>query len=573
MDLEPKTSPSTGVDETFPDFASGSDRTNAPRVLPVIVQPVVPETTGAIASQAIASVPRPSEGTIRVIDTAGLAEINFNFAPSDVHIAALDVDLVMVFSDSSKLILPNLAVGLLGANPPKLNFLGKAVAAQSVIAAIGQVTLADATPSIHFSSSDFLPKKPSGPVTGDQEKVTGQDGIGSGEPPVPPQPILSGGKFDNRTNETQTKAADFQSPPVPEVTPGVVTSGSNNNAISNPSVVTPSKNIEENPTKASFAFDSVVTAQLLQTVGAVKSGNQIKGATGTGAADTNADFAVQNTKEVLTGNATSDEIWGENPDDYPAGTAGRSLQITLPSTSVTTSKVTISGVPDTIKILNATFIGGGFYQMQVGSGNTFTLKLAYKLPDETSSKDADGFYAGFKSTFSFEFSGVNTKGEKGTVSASAIIGVRDVTSAADQILEDSKTGKISIGLSRDPTGNIVNAGDGDDTVHGAAGADCIDGGDGHDRVAYDLSNDAVSVNLATGTGAKGFARGDTYINIEDVIGSNYNDTLIGNGADNLLSGGRGDDSLVGGAGRNTLVGGVGADTLDGTDGSFDLADY
>ena len=37
--------------------------------------------------------------TFTVIDTAGLSELSFNFQPSDVHIAALDVDLVMVFPD------------------------------------------------------------------------------------------------------------------------------------------------------------------------------------------------------------------------------------------------------------------------------------------------------------------------------------------------------------------------------------------------------------------------------------------------------------------------------------------
>jgi Ca2+-binding RTX toxin-like protein len=119
-----------------------------------------------------------------------------------------------------------------------------------------------------------------------------------------------------------------------------------------------------------------------------------------------------------------------------------------------------------------------------------------------------------------------------------------------------------VGLSRDPTGNIVNAGDGDDTVHGAAGADIIDGGSGtRDRVVYDLSNDGVSVNLATGTGDKGFARGDTYTNIEDVVGSDFNDTLIGDANNNLLSGGRGNDTLVGGGGADSLFGGAGNDLL------------
>ena len=568
MDAVPKDANSTAGGESpvevAPSLVSGAE----PRVLPVIVQPVIPETTGAIASQAIASIPRPSEGTIRVIDTSGLAELNFNFPTSSVHIAALDVDLVMVFPDNSKLILPNLALALLGSNPPKINFLGKPVPAQDVVGAINQVTLADAAPSIHLASTDFLPKKPKGPAPGEQESATGQDGIGGGEPPEPPQPIVSGGKFERLAQESQTKTGDYNTPPVKEVPAGPLSISSANSAIVSPSVVTPVRSIDESTTKSSFAFDSVVTGRLFQTVGSSSSDNQIKGATGTGSADTNPDYSVQITKEILTGSSIADEIWGEDPSSYPAGTAGRSLQITLPSSSVVTTKVTISGVPDGIKILNATYIGGGIYQMNVGAGNSFVMNLAYKLPPNGTTPNSDGFYDGYKYTFSFEFAGVNTKGEKGSVTASAIIGIRDVTSSSQQIDIDPKTGKLIVGLSRDPTGNIVNAGDGDDTIHGAAGADIIDGGSGtRDRVVYDLSNDAVSVNLATGQGDLGFARGDTYTNIEDVFGSDYDDTLIGDANNNVLSGGRGNDTLQGGNGNDTLVGGGGADSLFGGAGN------
>lgn len=562
MDAVPKDANSTAGGESPVEFAPSLVSGAEPRVLPVIVQPVIPETTGAIASQAIASIPRPSEGTIRVIDTSGLAELNFNFPTSSVHIAALDVDLVMVFPDNSKLILPNLALALLGSNPPKINFLGKPVPAQDVVGAINQVTLADAAPSIHLASTDFLPKKPKGPAPGEQESATGQDGIGGGEPPEPPQPIVSGGKFERLAQESQTKTGDYNTPPVKEVPAGSLSISSANSAIVSPSVVTPVRSIDESTTKSSFAFDSVVTGRLFQTVGSSSSDNQIKGATGTGSADTNPDYSVQITKEILTGSSIADEIWGEDPSSYPAGTAGRSLQITLPSSSVVTTKVTISGVPDGIKILNATYIGGGIYQMNVGAGNSFVMKLAYKLPPNGTTPNSDGFYDGYKYTFSFEFAGVNTKGEKGSVTASAIIGIRDVTSSSQQIDIDPKTGKLIVGLSRDPTGNIVNAGDGDDTIHGAAGADIIDGGSGtRDRVVYDLSNDAVSVNLATGQGDLGFARGDTYTNIEDVFGSDYDDTLIGDANNNVLSGGRGNDTLVGGGGADSLFGGAGNDLL------------
>ena len=565
----PQNANSTSGNETSVDFAPSLPSTAEGRVLPVIVQPVIPETTGAIASQAIASIPRPSEGTIRVIDTAGLAELNFNFSPSSVHIAALDVDLVMVFSDNSKLILPNLALGLLGSNPPKLNFQGKEVAAQDVVGAINQVTLAEASPSIHLASNDFLPKKPKGPAPGDDENATGHDGIGGGEPPLPPQPIVSGGKFDRQSQETQTKTGDFNTPPVKEVPAGSLSISSSNGSVNNPSVVqAPQKTIESQDTKGAFAFDSVVTGQLFQTVGTSSADNQVKGSTGTGNADSNPDFAAQNAKEILTGSDQGDEIWGEDPETYSAGMAGRSLQITLPVTSVVASKVVISGVPDSVKILNATYIGGGRYEMLITGGNTFRMKLAYQLPSNDTAVDSDGYYHGYKYTFSFDFTVTNTKGEKGTVTASATVGIRDVGSAADQIGIDPETGKLIVGLSRDPTGNIVNAGDGDDTVHGAAGADIIDGGSGtRDRVVYDLSNDGVSVNLATGTGDKGFARGDTYTNIEDVVGSDFNDTLIGDANNNFLSGGKGNDSLVGRAGSDTLVGGGDADSLFGGAGN------
>lgn len=552
----PTETPSTGVDESFSDFAPGSDRRGSPRVLPVIVQPVVPETTGALPSEATATVPRPGTGTIRVIDTAGIAELNFNFPSSDVHIAALDVDLVMVFADNSKLILPNLAVGLLGSNPPKLNFLGKAVTAQAVVAAIGQVTLADATPSIHFSSYDFLPKKPSGPVTGDRENATGQDGIGSGDAPVPPQPIVSGGKFDRQSSETETKTGDFQTPPVREVTAGSVSSGAGATAISNPSVVSPNTaNLEEALKSASFAFDSVVSARLLQSVGFTPVDNQFKGATGSAAAnaDKDASFAAQTTQEVLTGSASADEIWGDNPDTYPAGYAGRTIEITLPSAGVTASTVTISGVPSDFTIIGANFIGGGIYEMAVDktAANTFTFKVAYKIPVDGTSKDANGFYIGSLFTMNFKFTGVNSKGNTGTVTASAMIGVRDVTQASDQVSTDATTGKLMIGLSKLPTGNIIDGKEGDDTVHAAAGADIIDGGTGHNRVVYDRSNGAVSVDLAAGKGYKNFATDDTYVNIQDVVGSDYDDTLVGDANDNIFIGGKGTDSIDGGGGINT----------------------
>jgi Ca2+-binding RTX toxin-like protein len=57
-------------------------------------------------------------------------------------------------------------------------------------------------------------------------------------------------------------------------------------------------------------------------------------------------------------------------------------------------------------------------------------------------------------------------------------------------------------------------------------------------------------------------QGDTLTTIENLTGSNYNDTLTGDAGANVLSGGTGNDTLAGGAGADTLTGGSGTDTAD-----------
>jgi VCBS repeat-containing protein len=92
----------------------------------------------------------------------------------------------------------------------------------------------------------------------------------------------------------------------------------------------------------------------------------------------------------------------------------------------------------------------------------------------------------------------------------------------------------------------------DNILSGGPAAQAFDGGAGIDTVTYAGSTGAVTVNLSTGQGIGGWAQGDTYARIENIIGSAYNDTLIGDGGDNLLIGGAGGDSLVGGAGIDTV---------------------
>ncbi|MEQ1952038.1 hypothetical protein [Mesorhizobium sp. CN2-181] len=108
--------------------------------------------------------------------------------------------------------------------------------------------------------------------------------------------------------------------------------------------------------------------------------------------------------------------------------------------------------------------------------------------------------------------------------------------------------------------NGLSGAGGDDLLDGGAGADALDGGAGIDTATYAASTAGVTVNLATGSGAGGYAQGDVLSTIEILVGSAFADTLTGGVGANVLNGGDGDDSLAGGAGGDVLQGGNGVDT-------------
>ncbi|WP_147821036.1 Ig-like domain-containing protein [Salidesulfovibrio onnuriiensis] len=174
-------------------------------------------------------------------------------------------------------------------------------------------------------------------------------------------------------------------------------------------------------------------------------------------------------------------------------------------------------------------------------------------------------------------------------------------------------------------GNYINGGEGkdtllgfggDDTLAGGAGADVLNGGGyetltfqgigvagyrhedihfnssgaGNDTATYNASDAGVDVDLNRGTGKGGYAEGDKLTSIENLTGSEYNDTLSGTnaanvlkgragddiidarGGDDIIEGGEGNDSISGGAGNDLITGGKGDDTIDGGAGN-DLVNY
>ncbi|CAL62078.1 Conserved hypothetical protein [Herminiimonas arsenicoxydans] len=101
---------------------------------------------------------------------------------------------------------------------------------------------------------------------------------------------------------------------------------------------------------------------------------------------------------------------------------------------------------------------------------------------------------------------------------------------------------------QDTLTNIQNAtgGSGDDTFIASDVANKFEGNAGADTVTYSDANASVTVNLSTNSGSAGWATGDTYSNIENVIGSKFADTLIAAATGKtVLTGLGGADSLTG----------------------------
>ncbi|ACP22266.1 possible protease (plasmid) [Sinorhizobium fredii NGR234] len=110
-------------------------------------------------------------------------------------------------------------------------------------------------------------------------------------------------------------------------------------------------------------------------------------------------------------------------------------------------------------------------------------------------------------------------------------------------------------------------GDGNDNLVGGIGADRLDGGNGSDLANYYRAAAGIVADLHSPGANSGEAAGDTYVSVERLYGSAFNDTLRGDNLANLLNGLGGNDVLHGRDGNDTLIGGGGADRLIGGSGA------
>ena len=105
-------------------------------------------------------------------------------------------------------------------------------------------------------------------------------------------------------------------------------------------------------------------------------------------------------------------------------------------------------------------------------------------------------------------------------------------------------------------------------IFAGAGKDSYDGtASANDILDLGRIKSGVKFDLASGATDNGLLDGDSYLGIEQIVGTQHADRLLADGGDNLLLGDRGDDYLRGRGGHDTLDGGSGDDMLNGGGGN------
>ena len=113
---------------------------------------------------------------------------------------------------------------------------------------------------------------------------------------------------------------------------------------------------------------------------------------------------------------------------------------------------------------------------------------------------------------------------------------------------------------------------GADILFGGAGSDLLDGGAGFDFVSYTSSTSAIVLDILAPGANAGDAAGDVLVRIENLVGSNFSDTIRGGNVANQVLGRSGDDVIDARGGADLIDGGAGADTMTGGTG-FDTFRY
>jgi len=236
-------------------------------------------------------------------------------------------------------------------------------------------------------------------------------------------------------------------------------------------------------------------------------------------------YVVDNLGDVV------DETGGDGTDTVQASIAFSLAALGSIENLTLTGSAAING---TGNALDNVIIGNAGNNILTGLGGNDTLN---------GGTGADTMFGGTgNDTYVVDNAGdvVNETGGDGTdlVQSSVNFSLADPVHAIGNIENLTLTGTGWINGTGNALDNVIIGNAGNNILVGLAGADTLDGGAGTDTASYAASGAGVMLSLAAGiTGSGGDAQGDHLVNIENLTGSNFDDTLEGNAGNNVLAGG------------------------------------
>ena len=282
--------------------------------------------------------------------------------------------------------------------------------------------------------------------------------------------------------------------------------------------------------------------------------------------------------DILNGGAGNDILDGGSGADTMVGGSGNDTYIVDNASDVTTEASTAATEIDTVKSSVTRTLGANLENLVLtgatsinGTGNTLNNKLTGNAANNSLSGGAGN-------------DTLNGGGGVDTLNGGAGDDVYVVDTTTDVIVDSAGTdtvqssvtftlGSLSMieNLTLTGTAAINGTGNALDNVIGAnAGNNTLNGGSGNDTASYQTATAGVTVRLTSTAAQDTVGSGtDILLNIENLAGSNFADTLTGNAADNILAGNAGNDILQGGGGDDQLFGGAGNDILADSAG-FDI---
>ncbi len=473
-----------------------------------------------------------------------------------------DVDLLLTFANGERIVIPNGALEAVSSTPPIASFNDQKIALPELLKYVGLTYQAkpgslrlvseniDANPPTDIDTSDREPT-PVSPPPAPVVKVSPGTGVGKGlanglgDVPETYNPLVVAQPSIYRVGKSQTSTNDGTNIGTPNVTSALYTS-------SELKVTSPT--LHDAP---AGSYSATASATQLAT---------------------NASPANQAYIETITGTSGNDNIAFNTA--FSAGEAqwAKALHVNINNFSSVSSIKVVFDAAKIANILgfNLVSVDGSAITRDSPFGNTWTVTPTSDML--TKGLNIGIVYTAQDSTqTTIDFTGdITVTGKSGVFNFEVINNLnltwRDALTASDFNATNSSGTQLMV-LPQRGVGVIIDAGAGDDVINGGSGNDIIIGGLGADTMNGGFGNDTASYqNATTDIVAKlspsglvtetntAEAAGDTYENIENLTGSDHNDTLIGNSYINILNGGKGDDILIGMSGSDTLIGGDGSDT-------------